>query len=147
MNALSNTKDSSAPGSAREPADDENRTQVGPTSDSREGGEKSQSTSTQAASNSQVAQNAEREKTQHVITLGSIDMVTVWPDNIEKSCVLLTEMYVMIPRTYCLKTKNSVAGSGQKVTNNSSATPFLVNEEWIDKTAMAKTSSANGTKR
>ena len=120
------------------------RTPVGPISDSENNGRGLQSISTQSKSSHQAAQNAGSKKTQQINALGPRDTVTVWPDNIEKSSILLSEKYVMIPRQCCIIMKNS--GTGKRIRNNSSAAPFLVSEEWIDSVATAKPSSANGTK-
>ena len=68
-----------------------NRIRAGPTSGFENEGRGSQSTSTQAESNRQAAQSEESKNTQRINPLGPRDAVTVWPDNIEKSSILLSE--------------------------------------------------------
>ena len=117
------------------------------TTGSEKAGTKLKNTETLVESNPHSAPGApSKQHGAHKSTLGTGDTVTVQPGKMRKACVLLTEKYVMIPISLCTITANPVTGSGQKVTNDSSAAQFLVNEEWIDKIATSETPSINGAK-
>ena len=75
------------------------------------------------------------ETSKQMTPLGPGETVTWCPDDMEEQSVILTQRYVMIPRSRCVITTNPVSGlPGRKVTNNSSEAPYLINEEWINRT-------------